>query len=115
VEGLYKEFGRRLRNRRIDSKMTQNQVAERVGLTRTSITNIERGRQHIALHQLFLLASAVGVAPDELLPDQKAALEELVPKRALKVLDKDEEGRDFAARVLVKSSLPPSAKKVGAG
>lgn len=112
VDGLYKEFGRLLRQSRGNARMTQGQVAERVGLTRTSITNIERGTQHIALHQLFLLASAVGVAPTELLPDPKAALEELVSRRALRGLDADDEGRDFAARVLSKTPSRERQQKV---
>ncbi len=100
MDGLYREFGRRLRSARLEADLTQREVAQRVGLQRTSITNIERGTQHISLHQLFQLASAVGVTPEELLPDQAAALEELVPARALKDLRADEEGLDFAVRVL---------------
>jgi transcriptional regulator with XRE-family HTH domain len=110
VDGLYKEFGQLLRASRKDAGLTQSQVAERVGLTRTSITNIERGIQHISLHQLFLLASAVGVSPVALLPDQEAALEELLPKRALRALGDDEEGRAFAARVLGKTPALPNRK-----
>ena len=45
VERLYKEFGQRLRKAREDAQLTQKEVADRVGLKRTSITNIERGRQ----------------------------------------------------------------------
>ena len=106
MDGLYKEFGRLLKSARKDAGLTQNEVAGRVGLSRTSITNIERGTQHIPLHQLFLLASAVGVSPDALLPDQKAALDELVPPRALRALraDTDEEELDFATRILGKQA-----------
>jgi transcriptional regulator with XRE-family HTH domain len=96
---LYKEFGRLLRKSRKEAQLTQGEVAERVGLSRTSITNIERGRQHVLLHQLFLLAAAVGVDPTELLPQGKAALEELLPARELRALP-DEQSRDFAALVL---------------
>lgn len=104
MDGLYKEFGRGLKKARRDADLTQKQVADRVGLTRTSITNIERGNQHIALHQLFLLAAAVGRQPDELLPDDEVALEELLSPKAMRALaEEDEEGRDFAVRVLRKS------------
>lgn len=78
VELLYKEFGRRLRARRKELKLTQSQLADRVGLTRTSITNIEAGRQHVVLHQLFLLASEIAVKPEDLLPREETTLEELV-------------------------------------
>lgn len=104
VDELYKQFGRRLRDFRREAKLTQDQVAERVRLKRTSITNIERGRQHIALHQLFLLASAVGVSPAELLPDSKAALQELLPNQmeTLRASAEDEEDLAFAVRVVSK-------------
>lgn len=102
MERLYSEFGQRLRKVRADAGLTQKQVADRVGLKRTSITNIERGRQHIALHQLFLLASAVGCQPQDLLPDGAAALEDLVGPDVLKALPANEEERVFATRILQK-------------
>lgn len=111
MDGLYKEFGRLLRAARKNAKLTQGDVAERVGLTRTSITNIERGAQHIGLHQLFLLASAVGVPPEDLLPDHEAALEELVSPQALKALQSDDEELvAFARRVLGRSTAGQQRK-----
>jgi len=79
-------------------------VAARVRLSRTSITNIERGQQHVALHQLFLLASAVGCTPEELLPAESVSLEDLLPAEVLAQLAEDQEGRDFAVRILSKSA-----------
>jgi len=70
MDVLYKEFGRRLREAREAARLSQDAVAKRVGLSRTSITNIERGRQHVALHMLYRFASAVGAQPTELLPSQ---------------------------------------------
>lgn len=101
MDRLYEEFGQLLRKRRLAAHLTQSEVAERVGLTRTSITNIERGRQHILLHQLFLLASAVGARPDELLPDHDATLEDLVPAQTLKRLrGSKEEDLDVVVQLL---------------
>ena len=66
---LYQSFGKlvRLHRTRLPD-MTQQKLARLVGLSRTSITNIEKGRQHVALHQLFALAEALKVPPDALLP-----------------------------------------------
>lgn len=111
MDTLYRAFGRSLRAARGDAGLTQRQVAERVGLTRTSITNIERGNQHIALHQLFLLAGAVGVEPTTLLPHDEVSLEDLVPGRALKKLDADAEERAFAVRVLQKNERVTGAPR----
>ena len=39
-----------------------------VGLTRTSITNIEKGRQKVLLHQVYDIARALGTTPTSILP-----------------------------------------------
>jgi transcriptional regulator with XRE-family HTH domain len=96
IDKLYKQFGQRLKRFRRAAKLTQAQVAEQVGLTRTSITNIEHGRQHVMLHQLILLASAVSVSPAQLLSDQETTLEELVPSRTLATLRKNNPEEDLA-------------------
>ena len=48
--------------------MTQFRLGMLVGLSRTSITNIEKGRQHVSLHHVYRIADALGIAPDKLLP-----------------------------------------------
>lgn len=66
---LYAAFGRLVQLHRKRTKgMTQETLATHVGLSRTSITNIEKGRQHVSLHQLFAIAKALRVAPEVLLP-----------------------------------------------
>jgi transcriptional regulator with XRE-family HTH domain len=69
---LYLSFGRLVRKHREHAKLTQEALGSRIGLSRTSITNIEKGRQHVALHQLFEIAGALEVPPMALLPVQKA-------------------------------------------
>jgi transcriptional regulator with XRE-family HTH domain len=113
VDDLYGQFGRQFRAARKEAGLTQQEVAGRVGLTRTSITNIERGIQHISLRQLYLLAAAVGLHPAQLLPRPQEAIEDLLPPPALKALEKDSEGLDFAARVLRKSHAQPLRPAAG--
>jgi len=108
MDALYSRFGRQLRTARKDAGLTQQELAERVSLTRTSITNIESGAQHISLRQLYLLAAAVGLSPAQLLPDPDGAIEDLISEHALKALEEDAEGLDFAARVLRKSQTQPT-------
>jgi transcriptional regulator with XRE-family HTH domain len=48
--------------------MSQDAFAKAVGLSRTSITNIERGRQPVSLHTLYSMADILGVEPADLLP-----------------------------------------------
>lgn len=65
---LYAALGERVLTARRQALLSQAQLAERVGLTRTSITNVERGRQQIQVHTLYAIASALGVRPERLLP-----------------------------------------------
>lgn len=69
---FYQEVGRRIRRERRDRHMTQEELAKAVGLTRTSITNIERGRQKLLLHTLADLGRALGISLSQLLPETAA-------------------------------------------
>jgi transcriptional regulator with XRE-family HTH domain len=70
---LYRQVGTRLRALRQERSITQQGLAEAVGMTRTSLTNIEQGRQKLLLHTLVDLATALQVLPAELLPPQFGA------------------------------------------
>lgn len=59
---LMAELGDRLRTLRETRGLTQAELAERNGLARTSITNIERGRQNLPVDRLFMLALTLGVS-----------------------------------------------------
>ena len=48
--------------------MTQTELARRMSASRTSISNLEAGRQHVPLHQLFALSRALDVELPILLP-----------------------------------------------
>ncbi len=67
---FYVEIGRRVRLARERAGLTQDALAARVSLSRTSVTNIEKGRQKVLLHTFCGLAAALGVAPTTLLPDE---------------------------------------------
>jgi transcriptional regulator with XRE-family HTH domain len=68
---LYETVGKRIRDTRKIAKLTQEGLATRVNLTRTSVTNIEKGRQKLLLHTLFELATAMKVPVAQLMPDQR--------------------------------------------
>ena len=68
-EELAVEFGRRLRHLRDEVDLSQEALAAASGLSRTSIVNIERGRQGVSLATLYNLASALGLEPRILLPN----------------------------------------------
>ncbi len=75
MEPIYAEFGKLLRLARKRAELTQEALAKRVELSRTSVTNIERGNQPVALHTFVSLAKAVGVPAADLLPADTADAE----------------------------------------
>lgn len=64
---FYGAVGRRIAEAR-RGRLTQEVLAQKATLTRTSIINIEKGRQQILLHTLVDIARALGITPAELLP-----------------------------------------------
>ncbi len=66
---LYQIVGRKVKLARKASKLTQEDLASRVTMTRTSVTNIEKGRQKFLLHTLFELAAAMKVPVAQLIPE----------------------------------------------
>jgi transcriptional regulator with XRE-family HTH domain len=75
--------------------MTQEALAKKVSLTRTSIINIEKGRQQILLHNLVEIARALQVSPAELIPHEDN-IEVLLR-------DKPKKGRDWIMSSAIRS------------
>lgn len=65
---LYSMIGEQLKSHREQRDMTQAELAQLVGLERTSITNIERGKQKLPLHVLFGICDSLGVSASDVLP-----------------------------------------------
>lgn len=62
-EPVYVTFGEVVKAMRLERGWTQTDLADRVGLSRTSVTNIEIGRQRVLLSDLFDFARAFSVPP----------------------------------------------------
>lgn len=92
---LDRAFGVLLRDRRDIQHMSQQQLAEAAGLSRTSVVNIEKGRQGVSLDSLYKLAGALGCQPGDLLPSAPSMD---VPK--IKMGDDSEESRLAVGQVM---------------
>lgn len=105
------EFGatvRRLRERR---GMRQADLAERIGLGRTSMTNLERGNQNPPLSVLPLLARGLGVSTGELLAEVDATMGD--PGDAILVAHvHDDALRSWANRVISNGPSAPQPSDV---
>jgi DNA-binding XRE family transcriptional regulator len=66
AEAPYVLFGQAVAEERRRLGMSQQQVADKIGLSRPSITNIELGRQRVLLGDLLDFAKALNMDPVEL-------------------------------------------------
>lgn len=68
IDDLYTLTGSRIRAARKRRDWNQADLAAEVGLTRSSIANVEAGRQRLLIHGLLRIAGALDVPADSLLP-----------------------------------------------
>jgi transcriptional regulator with XRE-family HTH domain len=67
-EAFYQQLGTNIRERRKALKLSQDALARSIGLTRTSLTNIENGRQHPPLFTFCEILDQLKVDASALLP-----------------------------------------------
>jgi len=71
VEDFRLAFGRRVRELRIRSKLSQEQLAEQADLHWTYVSEVERGRRGPSLDVIGRLATGLGTSPAELFASLK--------------------------------------------
>ena len=81
---LHAAFGQLVvAHRRRLGGMTQAELGRRIGLSRASVTNIEHGRHHVSLEQVYRIAVALQVTPQVLLP---SVMQETAASRMAEIL-----------------------------
>lgn len=66
------EMGRRIRAARTAAGLTQAELADRTGMSRPNVTNIEAGGQELPAGRLVAVAAALGTTAGQLLGEQPA-------------------------------------------
>jgi len=105
MEEFYRLFGERVREAREALGISQHQLSVRVGVSRASVANIERGAQRVALHQWLEFAAALNVDPSSLVPGigrreeglQRAIRSERVPAAMAEWIERAVTRRETAA------------------
>lgn len=77
---IYMEIGLRLKEARKKKGYNQEQLATGLGLTRTSIVNIERGRQCMTIENLIKSCAILDCEPKDLLPPTPKAVAKEINK-----------------------------------
>jgi transcriptional regulator with XRE-family HTH domain len=103
---FYRELGERLRRARQSARLSQGRLADSVGMSRSSIANIERGRQPVYIHALVGIAKELQTPVLNLIPSPNKDLDTRT-REAVKRLPGDQ--RRFVNLILQKST--PSEKE----
>ena len=82
---FYRGVGRKIRQTRENQHLSQDSLAQRLGISRTSMVNIEAGRQRTPLHVLWQIAELLETKLTLLIPTP----EELLAPQNQTVLDRE--------------------------
>lgn len=67
IQAVYRQFGAKVESMRMALELTQGELAKRVKLGRTSVVNIEAGKQRVLLADVERFAAALGVSPKSMM------------------------------------------------
>ena len=94
----FKAIGKRIKIARINQNMTQETVADKIGVTPQHVSNIETGNSSVSLTTLVAIANLLKVSADELLGDTIRIAKPVFEKEAQELLN---DCNEYEIRVLV--------------
>lgn len=86
-DAFYLHVGEKVRFQRKKANMDQETLAGHLNLSRTTIINIEKGRQRLSLEHAWLTAKILGISIEELLPPTESKTDEEWKEEIQKVVD----------------------------
>jgi len=101
IDRFYAKVGARVREARQGARMTQAELASRLQVTRSSVANLEAGRQRIPLHLFALISDALDTEPGKLLPHNPI----FGPRPSVEIVDQHLADADESTREFVQSAL----------
>ncbi|MCL2708268.1 MAG: helix-turn-helix domain-containing protein [Defluviitaleaceae bacterium] len=81
------DLGRRLQKARTGFGLSQEHVAKRLGVSRSAVSQIERGKRKVSCNELEALSMLFGIPTDELLKGQQTDLPSQTFAKAFEELD----------------------------
>lgn len=76
IDKIYALIGLKIRNKRRDMGISQEDLAKQSNLERPSIVLIESGKQKLPIDRLYIIAHALECTPKDLLPESYEVFEE---------------------------------------
>jgi len=81
------DLGQRLQKARAELNLSQECVAKKLGISRSAVSQIERGKRKVSSNELNALSTMIGIPADELLRGYRAELPSQVFARKFVELD----------------------------
>lgn len=94
----FKAIGKRIKIARIKKNLTQETVADKIGVTPQHVSNIETGNSSVSLPTLVAIANILTVSVDELLCDTVLASKIIFEKEAQEIFS---DSNEYEIRILV--------------
>lgn len=94
----FKAIGKRIKIARIRKNLTQEAVADKIGVTPQHVSNIETGNSRVSLTTLVAIANLLNVSVDELLCDTVLKSKPVFNKEADEIFN---DCNEYEVRVLV--------------
>jgi transcriptional regulator with XRE-family HTH domain len=68
IEVFYSDLGEKIKVERLRQRISQEELANYLGLTRSSIINLEKGRHRPSVYQLLQIAAMLNIEYTKLIP-----------------------------------------------
>ena len=94
----YKAIGKRIKIARIKKNLTQEAIADKIGITPQHVSNIETGNASVSLTTLVAIANTLTVSVNDLLCDTVLISKAVFEKEAKELI---EDCNEYEIRVLV--------------
>lgn len=98
MELNFRAIGKRIKIARIKKNLTQEIVADKIGVTPQHVSNIETGNSSVSLPTLVAIANVLDVSVDELLCDTILISKVVFEKEAQEIFN---DSNEYETRVLV--------------
>lgn len=83
------EIGRQIKKYRTELKLSQEELADKVYVTRQTVSNWENDKNYPDIHSLVLLSSLFGISLDDLVKGDVKEMEEEIKTEDAKMLKRD--------------------------
>ncbi len=84
----YNVIGRRIKNARLEQKITQEELADRIDVSVAFMSRIERGASKVNLNRLTQIAENLNLSPGYLLTGSNTASKDYLREDFRQILDK---------------------------